>query len=163
MPRSFRIFVSLPARHQDAFKDNFVIQWVPESLRPDYEPTPSRPRVYMIDFELAVRFPLDSPKEERVCVGPPSGGSLPGGTKRPMAPETLSDKPYDPFKLDVWQLGRSFSNFKVPPHRRPRHFRTAYPHLRNSFVPRAPYRRLTQCWHRWWTQILPHGLLRTTR
>ncbi|PIL28155.1 hypothetical protein GSI_09692 [Ganoderma sinense ZZ0214-1] len=98
--------------HRDAFKDNFVIQWVPESLRAGHNATSSRPRVYMINFELAVRFPLDSPAEERVCVGLPSTGSLPGGAKRPAAPETLSDEPYDPFKLDVWQLGKTFSDFK---------------------------------------------------
>ena len=31
-----------------------------------------------------------------------------------MPPEVLSGKPYDPFKLDVWQLGKSISDFKVP-------------------------------------------------
>ncbi|PIL28179.1 hypothetical protein GSI_09716 [Ganoderma sinense ZZ0214-1] len=100
--------------HRDAFKDNFVIQWVPESLRIDYDSPSSRPRVYMIDFELAIRFPLDSPKEERVCVGRPSGGSesLPGPSGRPMPPEVLSGQPYDPFKLDVWQLGNSISDLK---------------------------------------------------
>ncbi|PIL28181.1 hypothetical protein GSI_09718 [Ganoderma sinense ZZ0214-1] len=98
--------------HRDAFKDNFVIQWVPESLRIDYDSPSSRPRVYMIDFELAIRFPLDSPKEARMCVGRPSGGSLPGPSGRPMPPEVLSGEPYDPFKLDVWQLGNSISDFK---------------------------------------------------
>nr|VWO99831.1 N/A [Ganoderma boninense] len=98
--------------HRDAFKDNFVIQWVPESLRLEYHSPSSRPRVYMIDFELAVCFSLDSPEEERVCIGRPSGGSLPGSSGRPMPPEVLSGKPYDPFKLDVWQLGKSISDFK---------------------------------------------------
>ncbi len=87
---------------------------MPESLRNDYDAPSSRPRVYMIDFELAIRFPMDSPQEERVCIGRPSGGSLPGPSGRPMPPEVLSDKPYDPFKLDVWQLGSSVSDFKVP-------------------------------------------------
>ncbi|PIL24527.1 hypothetical protein GSI_14283 [Ganoderma sinense ZZ0214-1] len=98
--------------HRDAFKDNFVIQWVPESLSVDYDSPISKPRVYVIDFELAIRFPLGSPKEERVCVGRPSGGSLPGPSGRPMPPEVLSGEPYDPFKLDVWQLGDSLSDFK---------------------------------------------------
>ena len=31
-----------------------------------------------------------------------------------MPPEFLSGEPYDPFKLDMWQLGKSFSDFKVP-------------------------------------------------
>ncbi|PIL28176.1 hypothetical protein GSI_09713 [Ganoderma sinense ZZ0214-1] len=98
--------------HRDVFKDNFVIQWVPETLRVDRDVPASRPRVYMINFELAVGFPVDGPPEEHVCVGPPPLGSHPDGTKRPAAPETLSDKPYDPFKLDVWQLGTTFSDFK---------------------------------------------------
>ena len=67
----------------------------------------------MIDFELAIRFPADIPQEERVCVGLPSGGSFPGPSERPMPPEVLSGEPYDPFKLDVWHLGKSFSDFKV--------------------------------------------------
>ena len=92
-----------------------MIQWVPESLSVNYNAPTSRPRVYMIDFELAVRFPLNSPHEERTCVGRPSGGSLPGPSGRPMPPEVLSGEPYDPFKLDVWQLGNSLSDFKVPP------------------------------------------------
>ena len=69
----------------------------------------------MIDFELAIRFSADIPVEERVCVGLPSGGSLPGPSARPMPPEVLSGNPYDPFKLDVWQLGESISDFKVRP------------------------------------------------
>ncbi|PIL28175.1 hypothetical protein GSI_09712 [Ganoderma sinense ZZ0214-1] len=98
--------------HRDAFKDNFLIQWVPESLGLSYKAPPSRPRVYMNDFELAVCFPDDMPPEERVCIGPPYGGSLPGHSGRPMPPEVLSGKPYDPFKLDVWQLGTSINDFK---------------------------------------------------
>ena len=73
----------------------------------------SRPRVYLTDFELAIMFPMDSTFEERLCVGPPLGGSIPDYNARPMPPEVLSGKPYDPFKLDVWQLGTTFSDFKV--------------------------------------------------
>nr|VWO99832.1 Uncharacterized protein [Ganoderma boninense] len=87
---------SVKVAHRDVFKDNLVIQWLPETLRAERELTASRPRVYMIGFDLAVSFPEDSPPEEH----------------RPVAPETLSDKPYDPFKVDVWQLGMSFSDFK---------------------------------------------------
>ena len=68
----------------------------------------------MIDFELAIWFPADSPQGDRVCVGRPSGGTFPGASERPMPQEVLSGKRYDPFKLDVWQLGESFSDFKVP-------------------------------------------------
>ena len=34
--------------------------------------------------------------------------------RRPRIPEMLSDIPYDPFKLDVWQIGSDFySTFNV--------------------------------------------------
>nr|VWP02102.1 Putative mitochondrial inner membrane protein 1 [Ganoderma boninense] len=113
-PLSFSyITTGLPMEHQDVFKDNFVIQWLPETLRVEHDVVASRPRVYMIGFELAVRFPRNSPQEERVCVGPPPLlDRHPGGSNRPAAPETLPDQPYDPFKVDVWQLGTTFSDFK---------------------------------------------------
>ena len=76
----------------------------------------SRPRVYLIDFEVAIQFPEECPETERVSMGLPLGGSLtrePENYGRPHAPEFASGIGYSPFKLDVWQLGISFSNFKV--------------------------------------------------
>lgn len=32
---------------------------------------------------------------------------------RDVPPEVKSGEPYDPFKLDVWQLGTGISDFKV--------------------------------------------------
>ena len=77
--------------------------------------SPSRPRVYLIDFEVAIEFPAECPVEERLTVGYPLGGSFPelSTYSAPRAPECASGKPYSPFKLDVWQLGFSLSNFKV--------------------------------------------------
>ena len=69
----------------------------------------SRPRVYLIDFETAVQFPAGCPLTERVSVGCPVAEKY----ARPHAPEFASGKAYCPFKLDVWQLGRSFSDLKV--------------------------------------------------
>ena len=69
----------------------------------------SRPRVYLIDFETAVQFPAGCPSIERVSVGYPVTENY----SRPCAPELASEKAYNPFKLDVWQLGNSFSGFKV--------------------------------------------------
>jgi hypothetical protein len=69
----------------------------------------SRPRVYLIDFETAVQFPAGCPLTERVSVGFPFAEKY----SRPHAPEFASGKAYNPFKLDVWQLGYSFSDFKV--------------------------------------------------
>ena len=93
---------------QDAFKDNFVIQWHPESLR-TMKVSISRPRVYLINFETAVQFPTGCPLTERVSVGCLVAGEY----FRPRAPELDSGKAYSSFKLDVWQLGYSFSILKV--------------------------------------------------
>ena len=84
------------------------MQWHPESLR-TMKVSISRPRVYLIDFETAVQFPAGCPSIERVSVGYPVAEKY----ARPHAPEFASGKAYCPFKLDVWQLGRSFSDFKV--------------------------------------------------
>ena len=75
----------------------------------------TRPRVYLIDFEVAIQFPADCPDSERVSMGLPLGGSFtePEYYARPHAPEFTSGIAYNPFKLDVWQLGTSFSDFKV--------------------------------------------------
>ncbi|KAG5351424.1 hypothetical protein C0989_006534 [Termitomyces sp. Mn162] len=98
----------------DAFIDNFVVQWHPESLTAK-KISISRPRVYLIDFELAIQFSEDCPVENRVCVGLPFGGSFlsPEMYMRQCPPEVESGRPYDPFKLDVWQLASSLHEFKV--------------------------------------------------
>ncbi|KAJ2993481.1 hypothetical protein NUW54_g7712 [Trametes sanguinea] len=99
--------------HQDAFKDNFLVQWQPESLKARAYPV-SRPRVYLNDFETAVMFGQDVPIEDCVCTGLPHGASFPGPEKyrRPIPPEVESGKPYNPFKLDVWQFATSLQDFK---------------------------------------------------
>ncbi|KIM38986.1 hypothetical protein M413DRAFT_419349 [Hebeloma cylindrosporum] len=99
--------------HRDAFRDNFLIQWHPESLL-DMTISPARPRVFLIDFETAIAFPPELPIDECIVTGFPVGGSVsqPEMYSRPHAPEFSSGKPYSPFKLDVWQLGNSFSDFK---------------------------------------------------
>ena len=71
----------------------------------------SRPRVYLIDFETAVKFPAECPSNERVLVGFPV--AVAESYARAHAPEFTSRRAYCPFKLDVWQLGSSFSGFKV--------------------------------------------------
>ncbi len=77
--------------------------------------SPSRPRVYLIDFEVAIEFVPESLPEECLSIGCPVGGSFPDETMyaRPSPPEVASRKPYNPFKLDVWQLGNSLLDFKV--------------------------------------------------
>ena len=99
---------------QDAFRDNFVIQWHPESLH-TMKICFTRPRVYLIDFEVAIQFPAECPATERLSIGLPFGGSFadPKNYARRHAPEFASGTSYNPFKLDVWQLGISFSDFKA--------------------------------------------------
>ena len=76
----------------------------------------SKPRVHIIDFEFAVQFPDDSPPEARVCTGIPFPRWYPNeGYSRPYPDELEGSKAYCPFKLDIWQLGYTFtrSGFKV--------------------------------------------------
>ena len=76
---------------------------------------PSCPRVYLIDFEVAVMFPPECPADECISVGLPVGGSFPDSENytRPCPPEVENGKSYNPFKLDVWQLALSFTEFRV--------------------------------------------------
>ncbi|KAK7440440.1 hypothetical protein VKT23_017078 [Stygiomarasmius scandens] len=92
--------------HRDAFHDNFLVQWQPESLLAA-DMFCSRPRVYLIDFEVAVELPKVGPPEQKLCRGLPIGGSYtdPERYARPAPSDVLRGDAYDPFKLDVWQLG----------------------------------------------------------
>ncbi|TFY57490.1 hypothetical protein EVG20_g8528 [Dentipellis fragilis] len=90
---------NLNIAHRDAFCDNFIVQWQPESLYTMKVPT-SRPRVYLIDFETALASEPDS--SNRTCVGFPT--DEPEEYTRPAIPEMRSGQPYDPFKVDVWQF-----------------------------------------------------------
>ena len=130
---------------QDAFRDNFVIQWHPESLR-TMKISFTRPRVFLIDFEVAIQFPAECPETERLSIGLPLGGSFtyPEKYGRPHAPECAPGMAYSPFKLDIWQLGISFSNFKV------RHsfhiFVLLFSCLMHRSHFRAPFPQLTRSW-----------------
>ncbi|KAF9538438.1 hypothetical protein CPC08DRAFT_717565 [Agrocybe pediades] len=104
--------------HRDAFQDNFLVQWQPESLSTN-KISPSRPRVYLIDFETAISFPSHYKESECLVTGLPLTGSLNDDANayaRPPAPECISGSPYSPFKLDVWQLGQSLSFMKTKIH-----------------------------------------------
>lgn len=97
---------------QDAFKDNFLIQWHPESLSAKPLATVERPRVYLHDFEAAVQFLEGTPDENQVLTGLPMAGIW-DAYARPSPPEVLSGLPYDPYKVDIWQLGSSLSDVEV--------------------------------------------------
>ncbi|KAL1751978.1 hypothetical protein FB107DRAFT_220881 [Schizophyllum commune] len=98
--------------HRDAFTRNFLMQWQPESLLVGRNSV-SRPRVYLIDFETAVEFSGNIPPPDRLCVGLPQGGGIasPSRYTAPQIPEMATGEPYDPFKLDVWQLASCFNSF----------------------------------------------------
>jgi hypothetical protein len=132
-------------RFQDAFRDNFVIQWHPESLR-TMKISFTRPRVYLIDFEVAVQFPPKCLVTERVSMGFPLGGSFTQQEHyaRRHAPEFASGMAYSPFKLDVWQLGISFSDFKV--RRSFRIFAPLFSCLMRRLHFRAPFPQSTRSW-----------------
>ncbi|KAI0371382.1 hypothetical protein BV20DRAFT_965597 [Pilatotrama ljubarskyi] len=100
--------------HRDAFKDNFLVQWFPESMVPN-QLTIARPRIFLNDFETAVRFAEDVPLTARTCVGLPLCATFPTPDRyfRNCAPELLLDEPYDPFKLDVWQVGDSLRDLRT--------------------------------------------------
>ena len=70
--------------------------------------------MYLIDFEVAVDFSSEMTLEKRLCYELPFGGSFKDPAKygRPLAPE-MTQLPYCPFKLDVWQLGKSYANYRV--------------------------------------------------
>jgi hypothetical protein len=64
-------------------------------------------RYYLNDFELAVCYEHDSDPSTHVVSGLPTKG-LRGKYGRDVVPEMLSEKPYCPFRADVWQLGTMF-------------------------------------------------------
>ncbi|KIJ97775.1 hypothetical protein K443DRAFT_9653 [Laccaria amethystina LaAM-08-1] len=103
----------LKIAHRDAFRDNFVVEWQPDTLA-TMKIAPSHPRVYLIDFEVAVMFPPECPADECISLGLPLGGSFTDSEKytRPCPPEVENGKPYSPFKLDVWQVAMSFTEVR---------------------------------------------------
>ncbi|EJD39013.1 hypothetical protein AURDEDRAFT_171812, partial [Auricularia subglabra TFB-10046 SS5] len=60
-------------------------------------------KIYLIDFECAVSFSLDSAPSTRLVTGLPLEGY-----DRTMPPEMEAAEPYDPFAVDIWQLGFYF-------------------------------------------------------
>ena len=93
---------------QDLFLDNFLLDWHPESI---HSRKRTRPRVYIIDFETAVDFPLDSDPADRLVSGFPCQEA--GTYARPLAPELGAKGLYCPFKLDIWQFGTGLEHMKV--------------------------------------------------
>ncbi|KAF8904198.1 kinase-like domain-containing protein [Mucidula mucida] len=87
--------------HRDAFIQNYLVQWLPQSLRRG-KPSTTKPRVYLIDLEFSIQFSADCPEDQCKVVGPPVDSPH---YVVPVPPEGQDGEPYCPFKADVWQLG----------------------------------------------------------
>lgn len=101
---------------QDAFVDNFLLDWMPESLREGHVPV-CHPRVYLIDFELAISFPQGHPPDQCVTKGTPIG-DIESSRVKPqynrLLPDSLAQgSTFNAYQLDVWQLSRAFSPLKA--------------------------------------------------
>ncbi|KAK7461110.1 hypothetical protein VKT23_009036 [Stygiomarasmius scandens] len=87
--------------HRDAFLDNFLVQWQPESLLM-HRVSHSHPRVYLTDFETAIQF---SEGEAFICYGLPVGGPIDLNSYGRSSPDdVLSGLGYNPFPVDAWQF-----------------------------------------------------------
>jgi len=91
-----------------------MIEWCPESMKEGRAVT--QPRVYLIDFECAVEFPEDSLESERLCVGVPFPKEM---YIRKLPEEVKDGVPYDPFRLDMWQLGFDLKTYFPVRHKSP--------------------------------------------
>lgn len=106
----FSMISHVEAQPQDLFSTNFLVDWQPESLL-SMEVAISKPRVYIIDFEFAIEFSPNCPVEDRVCTGYPLARWYPQEEYlRPYPDELDEDKPWCPFKLDLWQLAYTFTH-----------------------------------------------------
>ncbi|KAK7024079.1 hypothetical protein R3P38DRAFT_3536182 [Favolaschia claudopus] len=84
-----------------------MCEYLPRSLA-DRHSMP--PRVFLIDFEAAVDFPPESRPEDRLVSSHFFGDEF----TRARAPELREkDTPYNPFALDIWQLGYKMSMFST--------------------------------------------------
>ncbi|KAL8278049.1 hypothetical protein RQP46_009509 [Phenoliferia psychrophenolica] len=90
------------------------IYWDAQQAHPN-EPAPlpefrsAFPAFYYInDLEYAIKFPIDSDPADRKVVGTPTGHPTSTYGKA-LGPEALGSTPYCPFKMDIFQLGWTFS------------------------------------------------------
>ena len=63
---------------------------------------------FINDFEYSIMFSTNSDPAARLVVGPP-GGLTTDEYNKPLGPEVFGTTPYCPFKMDVFQLGWTFS------------------------------------------------------
>ncbi|EJD54038.1 hypothetical protein AURDEDRAFT_157291 [Auricularia subglabra TFB-10046 SS5] len=108
--------------HRDLFDGNFLCNFAggPEFDRHFALPLKGRAvkpfrslfpfSLYLIDFEMAVCFDPSTSRASHLVSGTPAIG--PYEYARPRAPELLVDEPYNPFLLDIWQIGTVFSQLQ---------------------------------------------------
>lgn len=110
--------------HQDVFQQNFLCNYYGGlgyhvSYAPPSPGEPIKPfrqlfpfKVYLIDFEWAVCYDLNSDPSTHLVFGRPGHGLATHGSNttysRPVAPEMDLAEPHNPFLADVWQLGTYF-------------------------------------------------------
>ncbi|KAF8894270.1 hypothetical protein CPB85DRAFT_224180 [Mucidula mucida] len=104
--------------HRDAFIQNYLVQWLPQSLRRG-KPSTTKPRVYLIDLEFSIQFSTDCPEEQRKVVGPPLDSPHYGV---PMPPEGRDGKPYCPLRQMYGSWGSISSNCRQTSRRLTRSF-----------------------------------------
>ncbi|KAF8989871.1 hypothetical protein BDZ89DRAFT_1196880 [Hymenopellis radicata] len=91
--------------HRDAFLNNFMVEWMPDSLSETQRPLAAHPRVWLFDFETAIAFPPMHTLKECVCYGVPFPDVPMALYARPIPNFILDGEEYNPFELDVWQFG----------------------------------------------------------
>lgn len=105
--RSFFTHPSL----QDAFLDNFMVEWIPKSLSDIRPPPAAHPRVWLFDFETAIAFPPTTSIEECMCVGGPWNTLT--GYRRRVPPPLLEGTPYNVTHLDLFQFNLRLPDIQV--------------------------------------------------
>ncbi|KAF9003806.1 hypothetical protein BDZ89DRAFT_1026498 [Hymenopellis radicata] len=90
--------------HRDAFPNNFMVEWMPDSLCQTRRPLAAHPRVWLFDFETAIAFPPSNALDDCRCYGLPFPNVPVESYTRPVPNFILEGQEYNPFELDVWQF-----------------------------------------------------------
>ena len=88
------------------FLGNIMLTWHPCSLKTKQVPA-RRPTVYIVDLGCAVYFPEHTPLDSCLSTSCPIVDY-----GRPQPPD-INWASYNPFHLDLWQLGHEFGRIKV--------------------------------------------------
>lgn len=98
---------------QDAFPDNFMVEWMPTSLSNTEPPQAVQPKVWLFDFDTAIAFPPTTSYEECMCVGLPFPDLPLDKYLRPAPPPVLAGQLYNALQLDLWQFTSRLPEIQV--------------------------------------------------